>query len=141
MKTHLVLLLVLALAVNVTARGEITLPAIIGNNMVLQQRSEAPFWGKARSHATVKGATSWDHVVVSVPAAADGSWRVLVETPSAGGPYTITLEEGAGKMVAGYRSGAVAAGSASSGSPKLVLTNVLIGEVWVCSGQSIWRCP
>jgi len=70
MKNHFVLLLVLTLTGFVTTRGEITLPAIIGSNMVLQQKAEVPLWGKARPHATIRVTTSWDHVVVSAAAAA-----------------------------------------------------------------------
>lgn len=121
MKNHFFLLWVLTLTGFLTARSEITLPSLIGSNMVLQQKSKVPLWGKARPHATVRVTTSWDHGMVSAVAAADSSWKVLVKTPAAGGPFTITLEEGTGK--------------------KLVLTNVLIGEVWICSGQSNMEMP
>jgi sialate O-acetylesterase len=87
--------------------------------MVLQQRSRVALWGTARPHALVKVTVSWDHRVYSVGVAADSSWRVMVNTPAAGGPYTITLDDGR----------------------KLVLSDVLIGEVWVCSGQSNMEMP
>jgi sialate O-acetylesterase len=128
MKNRLVLSLVLLFSSLLTARAQITLPAIIGNNMVLQQKSKTPLWGKARPHAIVKVTTSWDHGMVSAPVAADSSWKVLVKTPAAGGPYTITLEEAA------VKPGTMA-------SKKLVLSNILIGEVWICSGQSNMEMP
>ena len=100
-------------------RSEIGLPAVVGDHMVLQQRSAVPLWGTARSGGLVKITPSWDHRVYSVTAAVDGSWRVRIKTPVAGGPYTITLDDG----------------------KKLVLSDVLIGEVWICSGQSNMEMP
>ena len=100
-------------------RSEIGLPAVVGDHMVLQQRSAVPLWGTARPGGLVKVTPSWDHRVYSVTAAVDGSWRVRIKTPVAGGPYTITLDDG----------------------KKLVLSDVLIGEVWICSGQSNMEMP
>jgi len=119
MKNRLILFLVLALVSSVTASGEIILPAIISSNMVLQQRTEVPLWGKAKSRSTLRVTTSWNNASYSTLSAADGSWKLLIKTPSAGGPYTIVLDDG----------------------KKLVLSNVLVGEVWVCSGQSNMEMP
>lgn len=92
----------------------IRLPAIIADNMVLQQRSDVPLWGSASHDATVYVITSWDHKAYTTPADHAGHWRITVRTPAAGGPYEISFSDG----------------------KKLVLKNILIGEVWVCSGQS-----
>ena len=116
MKTLLLALLMLNVVI---AHSEIGLPAVIGDNMVLQQRSTVPLWGTAGAKTLVKAMPSWDHHTYSTIAAADGSWRIMIKTPVAGGPYTITLDDG----------------------KKLVIRNVLIGEVWICSGQSNMEMP
>ncbi|NML22202.1 hypothetical protein HHL16_15065 [Pseudoflavitalea sp. G-6-1-2] len=95
------------------------LPAIIGSNMVLQQQTKAPLWGTAAGNAAITVTTSWDKKVYQTRANAGGQWRVEVQTPKAGGPYTVTI---------------------SDGKP-VTLTNVLIGEVWFCSGQSNMEMP
>jgi sialate O-acetylesterase len=94
--------------------AEIQLPSIFGSNMVLQQQTRAAIWGKASTNSTVRLTTSWDRKSYTTKAAADGRWSATVSTPVAGGPYEITISDG----------------------KEVKLTNVLIGEVWVCSGQS-----
>ncbi|HVV04299.1 MAG TPA: sialate O-acetylesterase, partial [Puia sp.] len=100
---------------------EITFPSVIASNMVLQQRSEVPIWGSAAARSRVIVVSSWDHRSYSALAGADGAWKVMVKTPEAGGPYNIRCSEGSGKAV--------------------TLDNVLIGEVWLCSGQSNMEMP
>ncbi|SHF83500.1 sialate O-acetylesterase [Mariniphaga anaerophila] len=95
-------------------QAEIKLPAIFGDNMVLQQQTEAAIWGKSEKNKTVKVTTSWNKKNYSTKADNEGNWKVKVQTPNAGGPYSITISDG----------------------KSLTLKNVLIGEVWVCSGQS-----
>lgn len=97
-----------------TLQAEISLPAIFGNHMVLQQQTDAAIWGKATPGSMVRVTTSWDRKSYSTRSATDGSWKVKVATPAAGGPYEITISDG----------------------KALRLSDVLIGEVWVCSGQS-----
>jgi sialate O-acetylesterase len=99
--------------------AEITLPAIFCDHMVLQQQSDASIWGMASSGKTVKVSTSWDQQSYTAKAGNDGHWKLKVKTPVAGGPYDITI---------------------SDGKP-FVLRDVLIGEVWVCSGQSNMEMP
>lgn len=94
--------------------ADVKLPAVINNNMVLQRQSSVPLWGKASANKTVLITTWWDKKEYKAMADKNGEWRIKVTTPSAGGPYIITFEEG----------------------KKIRLTNILIGEVWVCSGQS-----
>jgi sialate O-acetylesterase len=94
--------------------AEITLPSIFGDNMVLQRQTEVAFWGKATSNANVTVKTSWNGKSYSTRTDSEGSWKTKVSTPAAGGPYTVTV---------------------SDGRP-ITLKNVMIGEVWVCSGQS-----
>ena len=94
--------------------ADVKLPAIFTDNMVLQQRSDVKFWGEAAPGRTVRITTSWDGRSYETAADASGRWTTAVETPSAGGPYTVTI---------------------SDGRP-VELKNVLVGEVWICSGQS-----
>jgi sialate O-acetylesterase len=102
-----------------TLFGEVKLPAIFGDNMVLQQKTDAAIWGTAAGNATVKIITSWNNKMYTVRAGNDGKWKIKVATPSAGGPYEISVSDG----------------------KTLKLKNVLIGEVWVCSGQSNMEMP
>lgn len=99
--------------------AEVKLPAVFGDNMVLQQKSEAAIWGTAAINSTVKVSTSWNGKSYSIKAGNDGKWKVKVVTPVAGGPYEVTVSEGT----------------------TIKLKNVLIGEVWICSGQSNMEMP
>jgi sialate O-acetylesterase len=94
--------------------AEVKLPAIFGDHMVLQQQTGAAIWGKAPAGKTVRIVTSWDKKSYSAVVNSEGNWKITVKTPDAGGPFTISV---------------------SDGQP-LVLKNVMIGEVWICSGQS-----
>lgn len=95
-------------------KAEIKLPAIFGDHMVLQQQTDAAIWGKATPKQTINVLTSWDKKSYSTKSDKVGNWKLKVNTPAAGGPYTISISDGS----------------------SLTLNNVLIGEVWVCSGQS-----
>jgi sialate O-acetylesterase len=99
--------------------AEVKLPAIFGNNMVLQQQTDAAIWGKDALNSTVRVTTSWNGKSYSAKADKDGNWKVKVSTPSAGGPFTVTISDG----------------------KTLTLNNVMVGEVWVCSGQSNMEMP
>ncbi|MBS1601599.1 MAG: sialate O-acetylesterase [Bacteroidetes bacterium] len=101
------------------AEAEVELPAVISDGMVLQQKSDVELWGWARKGAKVTVVTSWNNKVYGIVAGSDGGWRVMVGTPVAGGPYTISFDDGKRK----------------------VLRDILIGEVWICSGQSNMEMP
>ncbi len=107
-------LFLILLCVTHITNAEVKLPVIFGDHMVLQQQSDAAIWGTAFPNKNVKVTTSWNSKTYSTKSDNKGNWKLKVATPIAGGPYEITL---------------------SDGTP-LKLTNVLIGEVWVCSGQS-----
>ncbi len=102
-----------------SARGKIKLPAIISDNMVLQQQSTVPLWGEATANHAVTVTTSWNNKKYTVRSDGSGAWRVEIQTPKAGGPYDITFND----------------------ESELTLTNILVGEVWVCSGQSNMGMP
>lgn len=95
-------------------KAVVKLPVIFGDNMVLQQKTDAAIWGTATANKTVKITTSWNKKSYSAKADSEGKWKVKVQTPSAGGPFSIAISDG----------------------KSMTLNNVLIGEVWVCSGQS-----
>ena len=101
-------------------QAKITLPPVIGDNMVLQQRTSAAIFGKAEPGKTVTVKTSWNKKKVITTADSEtGRWLLRVETPAAGGPYEITISDG----------------------EKITLRDVLIGEVWFASGQSNMEMP
>lgn len=117
--TTLTLLLSIASVFPLTAA--ITLPGVFSDNMVLQRECAAPIWGKTSPEASVSIMTSWDGHKYKTRADKDGNWQVAVHTPVAGGPYEISFSE--------------------NGKQQFTLHNVLIGEVWICSGQSNMEMP
>jgi len=119
--------------------GAIKLASIIGDNMVLQQQTDAALWGKATPGSVVEVSASWGGQVVRTQAdSLSGKWLVRIPTPQAGGPYTISFSEidesvrsGEGKKV--KRSSDKGTETLAE---KIVIGNVMVGEVWLCSGQS-----
>lgn len=106
--------------ISLTAGAKITLPPFIGDNMVLQQQTDAAIWGKAAPGKKVTIAPGWTRSKTVVTADAEtGEWFARISTPVAGGPYDIVISDG----------------------EKLTLSNVLVGEVWYCSGQSNMEMP
>ena len=97
-----------------TSFAEVRLPNFFSDNMVLQQQTECNLCGTADKGKTVKITTSWDQKTYQVKADKDGKFEVKVQTPEAGGPYEITFNDG----------------------KAVTLHNILIGEVWICAGQS-----
>ena len=99
------------------AQSGLRLPAIISNYAVLQQNSEVKLWGWAPCTIPTKISCSWNPTdTVSVMPEKDCSWSVSVKTPKASAtPYTIAF---------------------ISGNQKITINDILIGEVWLCSGQS-----
>lgn len=94
--------------------ADVRLPGILSDNMVLQQKSQVKLWGWALPDEKIKITTSWNNKTDSVTASGDAVWMLNIATPAAGGPFTITIR----------------------GNNTIELKNILIGEVWVCSGQS-----
>ena len=94
--------------------AQVKLSPLFSDNMVLQQQTDAPVWGTTKPNKEVEITTSWNQKKYTAKADAQGQWKTKVATPVAGGPYTVTI---------------------SDGKP-IKLNNVMIGEVWICSGQS-----
>lgn len=105
--------------VALSARSEVRLPQIFSDGMVLQQQTACRLWGTAAPKKQLTVVTSWDQQTYTVRTAADGKFEMQVSTPAAGGPYNITFDDG----------------------QRLVLRNILLGEVWLCSGQSNMEMP
>jgi sialate O-acetylesterase len=95
--------------------AQLRLPSLIGDNMVLQQQSSVAVWGWSNPSQKIIITTSWNNKTDSVTATRDAKWKMMLQTPAAGGPYTVAVK---------------------AGSDSVTLNNVFIGEVWVCSGQS-----
>jgi sialate O-acetylesterase len=113
MKRHIFLLLI-SICLAQFSFAKITLPTILSDNMVLQQNSKVNLWGMAQKSKKVSITTSWNNKEYSMISSSSGEWLIQVETPVAGGPYTIHITDG----------------------EETILSNILIGEVWLCSGQS-----
>jgi sialate O-acetylesterase len=113
MKKQLLLFIVISIISSV-ALGTVRLPAIIASNMVLQQQSTVNLWGWADPSEKIYITTSWNNVTDSVTGTFNATFKIKIKTPAAGGPYTITIR----------------------GWNTIKLENIMIGEVWVCSGQS-----
>ena len=94
--------------------ANVTLPNIFGDNMVLQRNAEVKIWGWASPKEEIKLTASWNNQEYKVVANNQAQWELKIKTPEAGGPFTISIK--------GYN--------------EVVLKNILIGEVWVCAGQS-----
>jgi sialate O-acetylesterase len=95
--------------------AKIKIPATIGSNMVLQRNSEAKIWGWGDPGQKITVKASWLPNELSTNVSNDGRWQVKLLTGNAGGPYKLTI---------------------AAPDDVINLENILLGEVWICSGQS-----
>ncbi len=109
-----VFFLFLILNGNFIVKANITLPEIFADNMVLQQKSDVKIWGWAKPGEPVLLSADWLENSLETKADNQGTWSLILKTPVAGGPFVLRLK--------GYN--------------EIVFKNVLVGEVWLCSGQS-----
>ena len=94
MKTkHLLALLLLAL-LPLPLTADIRLPAIIGDNMVLQQQADVLLWGEASPRCNITLEPSWSQNVYTTRTDDDGNWKITLPTIAAGGPYEIAITAG-----------------------------------------------
>ena len=110
-----ILSLILLAGCLMTANAKVTMPSVFADNMVLQQNTDVAFWGTADPGEKVTVSQTWSSEKAVTTAGKDGKWSVTVPTISAGGPYEVTV---------------------SGKDGKTVLKNILLGEVWICAGQS-----
>jgi sialate O-acetylesterase len=99
---------------SVESWADVRLPAIIGDNMVLQTGGRVSLWGWADPNEEIKINVSWRKVDWTIQADNAGKWIFQMAAPETGGPYEITFK----------------------GTNTVTVKNILVGEVWVCSGQS-----
>ena len=92
-------------------RAQIILPSLFCDNMVFQQNFDAPVWGWADPGEQVVVSGNWNNVPIETLANSAGEWQLKLPTSAAGGPYFVCINED-------------------------TLHNVMLGEVWICSGQS-----
>ena len=96
------------------ALADVKLPAVISDNMVLQGNKKVSIWGWAEPGEEVMVGVSWHSMKWAVTADKDGKWKFKMNSPKTGGPYEMTI----------------------SGKNTITVKNIMVGEVWVCSGQS-----
>ncbi len=124
MKNQLLALLALAgtfALYGTTADAKIKLPQILGDHMVLQQQSNVNLWGQAAASSKVNVKVSWSKEKFNTVADNEGKWKIAIPTPA--GSYdkqTITIADKDGS---------------------LSLSDILVGEVWLCGGQSNMEMP
>jgi len=110
----LVVFSVLLLTSTAAVFADVKLPSIIGDNMVLQRGKKVSIWGWAKPGEEVMTSVSWSSMRWAVKADEEGKWMFKMNPPKTGGPYEMTI----------------------SGKNLIKIKNILVGEVWVCSGQS-----
>jgi len=94
------------------ARAKVILPKIFSDNMVLQRNGLIPVWGWADANEKIE--VRFNNQVKSVKAGKNGKWLIRLDAENAGGPYDMTIK----------------------GKNTVQIRNILVGEVWLCSGQS-----
>ena len=103
----------LLLAIYFSANAQLNVAKLFGNDMVLQRNQDIPVWGWTGKNEKVL--VGFNGQAVSVKADEAGYWKAILKPIAAGGPYVMTI---------------------ASGKDHLLFTDVMIGEVWVCGGQS-----
>ncbi len=92
--------------------AQVKLPQAISSNMVVQRNAPVKIWGTA--HKNERVVVTFNNQIVKTKANKKGKWQVLLKNMKAGGPFKMTIQ----------------------GKNNIVLDNILVGDVWICSGQS-----
>ncbi|KRP29166.1 MAG: hypothetical protein ABS28_09640 [Cryomorphaceae bacterium BACL22 MAG-120619-bin32] len=111
------LVIIMSLLISSLSYADVKLPTVFSSNMVLQREIQVPVWGWADPGEEVT--VNFSGQSNTVKADADGKWMVKLSPMPAGGPFKMTVR----------------------GNNTIIFTNVMIGEVWVCSGQSNMEFP
>jgi len=118
MKTYFkVLSLLVLLFILQSALGQVKLPLLVSDGMVLQRDTDLKIWGWA--DANEKLTINFNNKTYNAQAGKEGKWEVMIVPLNAGGPYNMTI----------------------SGSNQITIKNIIVGDVWVCSGQSNMEYP
>ena len=115
MKIKFLLLASLLLFVAESSFAKITLPHVFGDDMVLQRNDSVLLWGWGDLGEEIEIVTGWGNKTYTAKTAISAKWSIRVKTPDAGGPFTLVFK---------------------GEDNEISLSNILIGEVWLCSGQS-----
>ena len=104
--------ILIVLCYSCTINSQVTLAKIFSDNMVLQRHTNIPIWGWAKANDVIE--VHFNQQIKKTQADANGKWMAYLSPEIAGGPFDLTVK----------------------GENTLTLTNILVGEVWLCSGQS-----
>ena len=116
----IITLLVSFLLLTGKIQARITMPSLFSDGMVLQQQNLVAIWGSSdRKQQRITVKPSWSNKEYTTVSDDLGRWKMKLETPVYGGPYNIEVSDG----------------------ETVRLSNILIGEVWLCSGQSNMQMP
>ncbi|MCH4552692.1 sialate O-acetylesterase [Aestuariibaculum lutulentum] len=107
----------LILCLSITVSAQVKLPKLFSDGMVMQRNKPIPVWGWAKPHEPIK--VVFKNQVLKTKADRDGNWSVVLKDQEAGGPFKMIIK----------------------GKNQIELTDILIGEVWICSGQSNMEWP
>ncbi len=118
-KTQVLILFVILIFAGIQTNAKVKLPALFADHMILQQQTEVAVWGWSDAKADIEVTGTWNNETVSTKADKNGQWKLMLKTPVAGGPYELKITDG----------------------EVLTIKNVMIGEVWICAGQSNMEMP
>lgn len=113
MKISIKIIVILIVSIPKFGFADVELNSLFSNHMVIQRNAEIPIWGWADPNEKVEVSTSWGEHATAITNT-DGTWRLDIKTPKAGGPHKITV----------------------SGKNTIEITDVLSGDIWLCAGQS-----
>ncbi len=100
--------------------AQVKLPAIVSSNMVLQRDTTVKLWGWAAANEKITITATWLNKPLKIQADIEGNWSVMVQTTNSKEPQTVNIK---------------------SKKSNITLENILLGEVWLCSGQSNMQMP
>lgn len=111
-------ILLLLICSSLVTTAQTTVGTVFGDGVVLQQQKDIYLWGTDNVDAKIHVVSSWGETSQTTTST-NGKWKLQLSTPVAGGPHSITIK----------------------GSSTIIINDVLIGEVWICSGQSNMQLP